>query len=241
MTAAGFPTLFGLIAFTSVYNDTTPDWVDVIGYAQSLSGQRGRQDELSICEPGTYSMVLRNTDDRFNPDNASGPYYGQLRPNKRFRVGATVLGTDYPIFTGWTESFVLSPDQATCTVTAVDRFGLLSRQKDTFNSRPDEYADVRITALLQHFGIGSGDRDINADALAARTLATHDYDDVFMLDALHNAEVGDGGLLFMDVWGLVKYQTVRFRQPGGGGAAMTSQATFNNDDPTMTGIPVQPI
>jgi hypothetical protein len=70
-------------------------------------------------------------------------------------------------------------------------------------------------------------------------LATHDYDDVFMLDALHNAEVGDGGLLFMDVWGLVKYQTVRFRQPGGGGAAMTSQATFNNDDPTMTGIPVQ--
>jgi hypothetical protein len=26
-----------------------------------------------------------------------------LRPNKRFRVGATVLGTDYPIFTGWTE------------------------------------------------------------------------------------------------------------------------------------------
>jgi hypothetical protein len=156
MTAAGFPTLFGLIAFSSVYNDTTPDWVDVIGYAQSLSGQRGRQDELSICEPGTYSMVLRNTDDRFNPDNASGPYYGQLRPNKRFRVGATVLGTDYPIFTGWTESFVLSPDQATCTVTAVDRFGLLSRQKDTFNSRPDEYADVRITALLQHFGIGSG-------------------------------------------------------------------------------------
>jgi hypothetical protein len=239
VSAAGFPDLLVQIAFASAYNDTTPDWVDVTGYCQSLNGQRGRQDERSICEPGAYQMVLRNTDGIFNPDNSAGTYYGQLRPNKRVRIGATILSTYYPIFTGWTEAFHLSPDQQTCTVTAVDRFGLLSRQKDTLNSRPDEYADVRITALLQHFGIGSADRDINADALAARTLATHDYEDVFMLDALQNAAVGDGGLLFMDVWGLVNYQTVRFRQAGGGGAAMTSQATFCNDDPSMTGIPVQ--
>lgn len=239
MTAAGFADLYVRIAFDSVYNDTTPDWEDVVDYCQSAVGQRGRQDELTVCEPGEYTIVLRNTDDIFNPDNAAGTYYGKLRPNKRVRIGATVLGTEYPIFTGWTEAFELSPDQQTCTVKAVDRFGLLSRQKDTLNSRPDEAADVRITALLQHFGIGSGDRVINLDSLAARTLATHDYEDVYMLDALHNAAISDGGLLFMDVWGRVTYQTVRYRQPSGGALAMTSQATFNNDDPSMTGIPVQ--
>jgi hypothetical protein len=239
VTAAGFPDLLVQIAFPSVYNDTTPDWVDFTGYVQSLSGERGRPDERSVCEPGSYSMVFRNTDGIFDPDNASGTYYGQLRPNKRVRIGATILSTYYPFFTGWTESFTLSPDQQTCTVTAVDRFGLMSRQKDTLNSRPDEYADVRITALLQHFGIGSADRNINPDALAARSVATHDSDDEWLLDALHNAEVSDGGLLFMDVWGLVNYQTVRYRQAGGGGAAMSVQATFCNDDASMTGIPIE--
>lgn len=226
------------MAPASAYNDTTPDWVDFTGYCQSLSGDRGRPDELSVCEPGQYSMVFRNTDDLFNPDNPSGTYYGQLRPNKRVRIGATVLSTYYPIFTGWTESFTLSPDQQTCTVTAVDRFGLMARQKDTLNSRPDEYADVRITALLQHFGIGSADRSINADALAARSVAAHDYDDEWLLDALHNAEVSDGGLLFMDALGLVNYQTIRFRQPGGGGAAMYVQARFSNDDDPSS-IPIE--
>lgn len=238
MSAAGFPALLVQIAFGSVYNDTTPTWTDVTGYCQSLSTARGRPDERAVCEPGTASMVLRNTDGRFDPDNSgvTGIYYGNLRPNKRVRIGATILSTYYPIFTGWTESFALSPDQATCTISAVDRFGLMSRQKDTLNSRPDEYADVRITALLQHFGIGSADRNINADALAARTLVTHDYDDEILLDTLLGAAFSDGGLLFMDTLGLVTFQTVRYRQPGGGGAAMTSQARFGNDP---TSIPVE--
>lgn len=236
MTAAGFPSLSVQIAFASVYNDTTPTWVDVVGHARSFSSSRGRPDERGTAEPGTCSVVLSDPDGRYYPDNASGPYYGNLRPNKRVRLGVTISGTFYPIFTGWAESFTPSPDQQTCTVEAVDRFGLMSRQKDTLNSRPDEYADVRITALLQHFGIGSGDRVINAAGLAARTVATHDYDDEVLLDTLLGAAFSDGGLLFMDAYGRVTFQTVTYRQIGGATAARTSQARFGND---ATAVPVE--
>lgn len=239
MTAAGFPALLVQIAFTSVYNDTTPTWEDVTADVKSFSGSRGRPDERAVCEPGQYTIVLDNRSDNYNADNPSGDYYGYVRPNKRVRIGATVLSTYYPIFTGWTDDFVLSPDMTEATVTATDRFAMLANQKDTLNSRPDEAADVRITALLQHFGIGSGDRNINADTLAARTLSTHDYEDVFMLDALHNAAFGDGGLLFIEPYGKVCFQTVKYRQIGGATAARTSQARFGNDEDAAT-IRVEP-
>lgn len=241
MSAAGFPSLLVQIAFTSPYNDTTPDWVDVTGYVRSFSVRRGRADAFSLCEPGTVdSLVLNNTDARFDPENTSGPYYGYLRPNRRIRIGTTISSTYRPLFTGFVGAFPQGwpngSDDCETTVQATDRFKLLARATDTLNSRPDEYADVRIEALLQHFGIGSGDRDINPESLAARTVATFDYDGENLLQNLQDAALADGGFLYMDGYGKVRYQTVRYRQIGGATRARTSQARFGND---ATSIPVK--
>lgn len=237
----GFPTLLVQIAFTTAYNDTTPTWVDVTGYTESVSTKTGRPSELSNAEPGTVTVALNNTDGRFDPDNASGPYAGYVRPLRRIRIGATANGTYYPMFTGFVDSFVKTwpngADHSITTVTATDRFKLLARRFDTFNSRPDEFADIRITALLQHSGIGAADRIINAAALPARTVATYDYDGMNLLQGLQDAAFADGGLLFMDGYGRIVFQTVKYRQIGGATRARTSQARFGND---ATSIPVEP-
>lgn len=229
----GFPTLLVQIAFTTAYNDTTPVWVDVTGYTESVSTKTGRPSELSNAEPGTVTVALNNTDGRFDPDNASGPYAGYVRPLRRIRIGATANGTYYPMFTGFVDSFVKTwpngADHSITTVTATDRFKLLARRFDTFNSRPDEFADVRITALLQHSGIGAADRIINAASLAARTVATYDYDGTNLLQELQDAAFADGGLLFMDGYGRIVFQTVKYRQIGGATRARTSQVRFGND------------
>jgi hypothetical protein len=239
MTAAGFPNLLVQIAFTTAYNDTTPTWVDVSQYVRGFSTQRGRPNEFSLCEPGTLSLELRNDDLRFDPENTSGPYYGYIRPMRRVRVGATVSSTYYSIFTGFVDAFSQgweNGSRCVTTVTATDRFKILARQTDpTLNSRPDEYADVRLTALLQHAGIGSADRSINPETLTARSVATHDYDGENLLQALQDIALADGGMLYMTALGLVRYQTVTYRQIGGATRARTSQARFGND---ATAIPV---
>lgn len=232
------PTLEALIAFTSPYNDTTPDWEDVTGDVQAVEIDAcGRPDERSNTEPGTLSLVLNNASGNYDPDNAGGAYAGYVRPLRRIRVGATANGTYYPMFTGYVDSFVGSPDGLRTTVTATDRFKLFARMKDTLNSRPDEEADVRITALLQHAGVGSGDRVINADAFAARNLATFDYENISLLQALQDAAFADGGMLFMNAYGYITFQTVKYRQIGGATRARTSQARFGND---ATAIRVEP-
>lgn len=241
MTAAGFPALLVQIAFVTDYNDTTPTWVDVTGYVRAFSTHGGRPDAFSLCETGSVdSLVLNNTDGRFDPENTSGPYYGYLRPNRRIRIGTTISGTYRPLFTGFVGAFPQTwpngSDDCETTVTAEDRFKLFARRTDSFNSRPDEFADVRITALLQHAGIGSGDRSINAATLAARSVATHDYDGENLLQTVQDAAMADGGMLFMDPWGIVTYQTVKYRQIGGATRARTSQARFGND---ATAIPVE--
>lgn len=227
------PALLVQIAFTSDYNDTTPTWVDVTGDVESLEVDAcGRADEREVPQAGTCTVVLKDPQGDYDADHAGSPYAGYLRPRRRIRVGATANGTYYPMFTGFVKSFRGSwaTGRRTCTVTAADRFDFLVRQTDTLNSRPDEDADVRITALLQHAGIGSGDRDINPDTFAARTIATIDYEDgTPLLGSLLDAAFWDGGMLFMDGWGIIRFQTVKYRQIGGATRARTSQARFGND------------
>src|SRR5687768_8186180 len=96
-----------LIAFTTPALSGTPSWTDVTDYALAFTTRRGRDDELAVIQPGEMQLVLDNSDSRFEPDNAAGPYYGDLRPMRRIRVVAQAdsLSTPLAVWDGYVDSW----------------------------------------------------------------------------------------------------------------------------------------
>jgi hypothetical protein len=72
------------------------DWVDLTGRLISLDIRHGREDEFSQPSAGTLELELDNGDGALDPDNTSGPYYGDLLPLTWVRVlaGTTTATTD---------------------------------------------------------------------------------------------------------------------------------------------------
>lgn len=75
-------------------------WTDVSDYAQGMTLSRGRNDELDQYTAGRATIRLDNRDRRFDPNHASGPYYGSLVPRMRIRVRATYAGVTYGVWHG---------------------------------------------------------------------------------------------------------------------------------------------
>lgn len=104
-------------------------WTDISAYVLNVSIKRGRQTELDAFSPGTCTVVLDNSDRRFDPEHSSGPYYGNLVANVPIRVTATETGVSYPRFYGfvneWPQTYA-PPKWATVQVTATDAFKLFA-------------------------------------------------------------------------------------------------------------------
>lgn len=112
-------------AATPFYPD---NWIPVTDYVleEGTDIQRGRTDELEAMGTGTATVTLRNTDRRFDPDNASSPYYPNVRPNQRIRISAEWDGDTYILFTGYIRSWQANRRAfgfATTTIRCVDAFG----------------------------------------------------------------------------------------------------------------------
>lgn len=109
-------------------------WTDITAYCRGLSIRRGRTHELGRTQAGTLDLRLRNTDRRFDPSNAAGPYYPNLLPMRHVRVRATVGVTTYEVFRGYVEDWpqewsprpVKGTGDAQVKVRAVDAFKLLN-------------------------------------------------------------------------------------------------------------------
>lgn len=109
-------------------------WVDISAYVRRLDWRRGRNHELARSSPGEVTIALDNTDRRFDPDHAGGPYYPNVQPMTRIRVRAVHSAVTYDLFTGyveeWTQQWLPRPIQsagdAEVTVRAVDAFKLLA-------------------------------------------------------------------------------------------------------------------
>lgn len=66
-------------------------WIDVtalglVRYSQGIRVTRGQADESQKTAPSTASFRLENQDGRFNPDLATGPYYGLFERNTPCRI-----------------------------------------------------------------------------------------------------------------------------------------------------------
>lgn len=119
------------VAFTTAPG-ATPVWVDVTAYVRAFSVNRGRSSEFDHFPAGRASLVLSNADRRFDPEHATGPYYGNLLPRRRLRIRATYAAVTYDVFHGYVDGWPQSydpPNDSTVTVTATDAFKMLANTR----------------------------------------------------------------------------------------------------------------
>lgn len=129
-----FPVITVEVAFGNDPFDASLTWTDISAFViGSINISRGRQHELGRIETGTASLTLTSTDDRFNPENTSGPYSPDVKPLVPIRIRATDPNdaTVYDLFRGyvrkwpqtWTQGGIMSRVPIEC----VDALGLFSR------------------------------------------------------------------------------------------------------------------
>lgn len=103
-TTGDLPTVELAIAWSTDPLET-PSYTDVSGYARQINVTRGRSYEYDRPETGVASYTLDNRDSRFDPDNASGPYYPNVKPTRRVRVNAEHDGVVYPVMEAFSEGY----------------------------------------------------------------------------------------------------------------------------------------
>jgi hypothetical protein len=105
-------------------------WTDVSSDVRSCSIKRGRSSELDSFTTGSLQIILDNADRKYDPEYASGTYYGKLTPGRPIRIKATPpLGTSTGIFFGfvdqWNQQYT-NPSDAIAIVTASDAFKVMN-------------------------------------------------------------------------------------------------------------------
>ena len=239
------------IAFDSNPLDASQTFTDVSAYVRNIETNRGRQHALDDFQTGTCSVVLDNTDDRFNPLNTSSPYYDsatgetKVKPFKKIRVSAVYDSTTYRLFTGfitgYPESFGGQGVDATVRVQAVDLFKLLNL--NTIGSRgwlvgnssrsligtstrlgyadEQELSSARINRLLDAFGIPTADRTVSTGDLQVQAGVSIDTN---LLTALKQVEEAEQGQFFIGADGKAIFRDRNFKRT----QQFTSNATFGN-------------
>lgn len=112
----------------------TGSFVDVTSSAFSFSISRGRNDYTQQFQAGTCTITLRNTSGEFDPDNAAGPYFGEIQPGRRIRITSNAASFIFSqrLFVGFITDITLDYElggDAVVTITALDGLSLLAQQE----------------------------------------------------------------------------------------------------------------
>jgi hypothetical protein len=194
---------------TGILADAPADVVDVSDIALRVSIRRGRNRILNSFEAGTATVVLEDENGDWNPQNATGPYFGKLLPLRKIRIWADYddgSGLDrYYLYSGYITSydntFRLGIDEvSSVTLQCVDAFRLFqnvnittvagSSAGQTTGARIDDLLDLASYPSSQRL-VDVGDTTVQADPGTNRTL----------LGALQTLEQTELGAFFIDVEG----------------------------------------
>jgi hypothetical protein len=131
VNGATSPTIEVSFDYTNDPTSASTTWTDITPYVVSYSRQPVRTNEFDQPGPATATVVLRNDDNRFTPDNPAGPYFGGLKKYRRIRVRAQWAGVTYNRYWGyvvdWPQSWAeAGKDQSVALplVDALDPLGL---------------------------------------------------------------------------------------------------------------------
>lgn len=229
-----WPTILVQVAFvdpplTAIGSNT---WVDVTAYVKSFTTKRGRSDALNRVEAGTATVVLDNSDRRFDPTFAAGAYYPNVVPMKKIRISATYSAVTYRLFTGFIESW--PPDwpgglDVYTTISCVDAFKYFALKKLN-GAYANEFCNWTIDTWLTNIGwpAGVGDRFLYP---ALSQIQSGTFVNVPALTHFQNAADVESGIFFIDPSGAPTLHDRHYRLTN----SLTSLATF--DDSAAATLP----
>lgn len=219
-------------------------WTDVTDYVISGTIRRGTSQvttPIPAYEAGQLSLILDNSDRRFDPTNLDGPYVTnevtKVTPMRAIRVSAVWDDVTYPLFRGYIDMWDIAwadPSYSTATVTATDAFKVLANMQRTAGAGvgAGETTGARITRILDGISWSTSLRSISTTAGQITCSATTLADDPLQeLLQVARTEIGD---LYVDGSGKIVFRSrVDITQSN---RSATSQATFG-DDGTIAEMP----
>jgi hypothetical protein len=199
-------------------------WTDITTYVVNIATRRGRGDALSRIDAGTATLVLDNSDRRFDPTYTSSPYYPNVVPMKKIRISAVYSATTYRIYTGYIASW--PPDwpgglDATTTIACVDAFTFFAKVKLN-GSFSNEFCNWAIDTQLTNIGWpGAADRSLfNAQS----QIQAGTFSNTPALQHFQNVADVESGLFFMGADGKPTFHNRHYRLVN----SLISQATFDD-------------
>ncbi len=216
-------------------------WTDVSDFVLAISTRRGSNRVSSPTiryEAGTATVVLDNSDRRFDPTNLAGPYVSagvsQVTPMRAVRIrtgypipiGVGILPV-YDLFRGFADEWRISydmPDMATVVLTATDGFKVLSNVDRAAGASVGggELSGARINRILDSAGWSATDRSIDtgSTAMQATTLSGN------VLTELRLVEDSELGQFLITEAGVARF--VSRANVLGGTREITAQGTFGD-------------
>mgnify|MGYP003648931230 CR=1 FL=1 len=215
----GYPFLlndpaYGILG-TNILADAAADIVNITDQVMAVSTRRGRNRILSNFEAGTATVTINDPNSDFNPQNASGPYYGKLLPLRKIRIyadleyeGSTIR---IALFSGYINSFDTSFYQGTDATSTVvlqctDGFRLLNNVSTGTAPIPGatagQLSGARVNTILDFSGFPGSLRDIS---VGDSTMQVDPGGNRGVLQAIQTVEQSEFGAFFMARNGEAKF------------------------------------
>lgn len=227
-------------------------WVDVTEFVRSASITRGvsRFDGVyGRAEAGRATVVLDNSDARFDPTNTASPYYAggvtQVQPMRRWRIRADGQPLWYGFADSWDLSYPVGGHDAVCTLTGTDGTKVLANYDGVEQSSQGEGEPTgrRIERVLDNASWPSDQRDLDTGNLTvkATTLAPPAWTEIVLTSDTELGEVyfnGVGQIVFREQRAIMTEtrSTVPQGEFSTGGTLPYADLTVSTDDTNLANL-----
>lgn len=158
----------GAVEFTSDDDLATVDILEETG-ADS-------RNPIGVLTANVCDVSFNNTDKRFSPNNATGPYYGQLKPNVKFTVTFVVETAD-DVFetvnggTYYTGDWVANNSSGSSSVTGYDRLmQYLDKPVTPIPVQKNMSLRTAFETIFKDVGLGKGDYIIDSNVVGTAAI-----------------------------------------------------------------------
>lgn len=194
---------------TNVLGTSAAQPVDITSLITGITIRRGRDRSFDSYNAGTAAITFIDSTGDYNPQNVSGPYYGEILPLRQIRISASYSGTIYYLFSGyitnWDYQWEKGADVAFVTVQAEDGFRLLNLTdiETVAGAAAGDLPGTRINDILDAI---SWPTDMRLVSDGKVTLQDDDGSSRSVLDALQTVEATELGALYFDPQGRLVFE-----------------------------------
>ena len=183
------------VGFGSGPYASAPTWTDITDKCRMIAIDRGRSHSLDRVPASTLTLMVDNYDGDFDPTNAGGTYYPNIKPMVPIRVVATHSATDYPLFYGAVDKWPMTwaNEDPLVHIYAMDGIKILN-MVNTNSAESQETSGIRIGNLLDDAGWPAGWRNL---ATGDVTMQAYTPECSTVMNLIRQVEDTEFGLVFI--------------------------------------------